>query len=62
MAETIKQILIRRDAIPPEKADQLIIEAQNAFYDYLDNNDQEAAYNVCMEYFSLEPDYLSELM
>ena len=62
MSESIKQILIRRDKITSSHADQLIDEARNAMFDYLDNLDDDAAENVCMEYFGLEPDYITELL
>ena len=60
--ETIKQVLMRRDNMTSNEADELIIEATDALNDYLDNNDIEAAYNICSEFFGLEPDYLDELI
>lgn len=60
--ETIKEILIRRDQMTEEDADALIQDALEAFYDYLAANDEASAYQVCEEYFCLEPDYLDELM
>lgn len=60
--ESIKQILIRRDNMTSNEADDLITEATDAMNEYLDNNDLEAAYNICSEYFGLEPDYLDELI
>ena len=58
--ESIRDILIKRDGITPESADELIREAQSAFDEYLAEGDQESAYNVCQEFFSLEPDFLVE--
>jgi len=40
----------------------MIDEAREVLQEYLASNDQEAAYNICEEYFGLEPDYLTELM
>jgi hypothetical protein len=60
--ETIKQILMRRDNLSANDADILISEAIDAFKDYLDEGDQNSAYNICAEYFGLEPDYLDELI
>ena len=60
--ETIKQILIRRDNMTSEEANDLILEATEALNDYITNNDTESAHNICSEYFGLEPDYLDELI
>ena len=60
--ESIKQVLMRRDNMTSDEADNLIAEAKEALNDYLDNNDIESAYNICSEYFGLEPDYLDELI
>ena len=60
--ETIKQILIRRDNMTSEEADDLIAEATEALNDYLDHNDLDSAHAICSEYFGLEPDYLDELI
>ena len=62
MQETIKQILIRRDNLTNQEAENLISEATTAFYDYLEEGDSDSAENICQEYFSLEPDYLMELI
>ena len=62
MKENIKDILIKRDNMSPEDADELIAQAKEAIEEYLDNDDMESAYNVCEEYFGLEPDYLDELI
>ena len=58
--ETIKQILIRRDGMSEQDADELINEANAELYDRLDNN--KDADDICQEYFGLEPDYLIELL
>ena len=62
MQESIKQILMRRDGISSASADNLICQAQEALFNCLDEDDQDAAENVCSEYFSLEPDYIDELI
>lgn len=61
MTESIKEVLMRRDNISEERADELISEAREAMFDYLSVGDQDAAECVCMEYFGLEPDYMYEL-
>lgn len=59
---TIKQILITRDNLTPSEADSLIEEATTALYTYLEEDDQDSAEDVCMEYFNLESDYLTQLL
>ena len=58
----IKEILIKRDNMTPEAADELIEEAQEAFHAYLDEGDLDAAENICSEFFGLEPDYIDEFI
>lgn len=60
--ETIKQILIRRDSMSEEGADDLIKEAKEALQGYLEEDDHESALDICSEFFGLEPDYLDELI
>lgn len=56
--ETIVQILVRRDGITKQEAQNLWNEARDAFYDCIDND--ESPDDICEEYFGLEPDYLDE--
>lgn len=58
--ETIKEILIRRDQMTVKEAEELIGEAKNALHDRL--MEGEMAYDICEEYFGLEPDYIMELL
>ncbi len=60
--ESIKQVLIRRDNMSSQDADNLIADAREALQEYLENSDQESAENICEEYFGLEPDYITELL
>lgn len=60
--ETIKQVLIRRDNMTPNEAEQLITEAKNQLAEYLSNDDQVSAYDICREFFGLEPDYIVDLL
>lgn len=60
--KTIKQILIERDGISEQDADELISEAKADLLNYLAEGDEESAYNICEEHFGLEPDYLMELL
>ena len=60
--ETIKEILIRRDDMSPEDADDCIAEAKEQL-EYLISEDMlEEAYLICQDHFGLEPDYIQELL
>lgn len=54
--ETIKEILIRRDRMTADEADELIEEARQRVRD---GDDPE---EVLAEEFGLEPDYMFELL
>lgn len=58
----IKRVLMKRDGMSSEEADNLIDEAKEALQYYLDEGDSFGAENVCEEFFGLEPDYLFELI
>ena len=58
--ETIKEVLMRRDGITENEADDLIADAKEEMYYRLEHG--EDAYDICQEYFGLEPDYLIELL
>jgi len=58
--ETIKQILMRRDGMSAEEADELIREAKDDLDEQLYRG--EYPFDICQEYFGLEPDYLDELL
>ena len=60
--ETLKQVLMRRDGLTSQEADEAIQEAHEALRSYLEDGDMEAAENVCEEFFGLEPDYIFELL
>jgi len=60
--ESIKQILMRRDSMTSSEAEALITEAQDQLEEYLSEGDEASAYNICQEFFNLEPDYLDELL
>lgn len=62
MLESIKDILIRRDGNTPEEAEDRIAEAKEALNQYLDEGDTGSAYDICEEFFGLEPDYIYELI
>ena len=62
MPETIKTILMQRDHLNEDEAQDLIDQAREALQDYLKSGDTESAYEVCGEFFGLEPDYLYSLI
>lgn len=62
MVESIKKVLMRRDGISAEEADELIEDALEDLRCCLDEGDFFGAEEVCETHFGLEPDYLDELM
>ena len=60
--ESIKEILMRRDNMSAEAANELIRQAKESLDYYLSTGDMESAYDICSDYFGLEPDYLIELI
>ena len=58
---TIKQVLIERDGMRPEEADELIATARMELMERI-AVDPIGAYEICSDYFGLEPDYLEELL
>jgi hypothetical protein len=46
----------------PAEADELITKARDQLQEYLVNDQQDLAYDVCEEFFGLEPDYIDELL
>jgi len=57
---TIKEILIKRDGLSADEADELILEAKEDFEYCLAQGDMDGAENICEVHFGLEPDYLEE--
>jgi len=60
MVEPIKTILMRRDGMSAVEADLLIGDAKRDLNYRLDQGEQP--YDICAEWFGLEPDYLEELL
>jgi len=55
----IKEVLMTRDGMSAEEADDLINQAKEDMLDRLDAG--EMPLDICEEWFGLEPDYLDEL-
>jgi len=63
MAETLVKVLMTRDKISREEAEDLIQQAVEDLKERLDEGDDlESCYDICEEWFGLEPDYLEELI
>lgn len=58
--ETIKQVLMRRDGMPEDEVDELLLEAQEEFDERMEAGDDLS--DFCEEMFGLEPDYLDEFL
>ena len=56
MDETLKQVIMRRDNMSSDEADELINEAKE---DLAEGGDPE---EILAEYFGLEPDYIFDLL
>lgn len=55
----IRNILMNRDGMTRNEANDLIGEAKRALLDYCAEGDIMSAMDICEEYFGLEPDYMS---
>jgi len=60
MHSTIKEVLIERDGMSPNNADELIKQATQDLNERLLNG--EMPFDICEEWFGLEPDYIDELL
>ena len=58
--KSLLEVLMQRDGLTETEAEELIQEARNDFYERLAVGDMP--FDICEEYFGLEPDYLEELM
>jgi hypothetical protein len=58
--KTIKEILMHRDSISAEEADEIIAIAKEDLAERLEAG--EMPFDICEEHFGLEPDYIDELM
>lgn len=58
----LKKVIMKKYDWNEQEADSSINEARTTLQEYLSEGDQESAYNICEEYFGLEPDYIMDLM
>jgi hypothetical protein len=62
MRKDIKTVLMERDNMTHDEAEELINEAMDDFAERLLHGDISSAYDICMDYFGLEPDYLEDMI
>jgi len=55
-------VLMRRDGMTKEQAEQEVEEARAAMYEYIEDGDYEAAEDIMADFFGLEPDYIDYLL
>lgn len=60
MRKTLKEVLMDRDEMTEEEAEQEIEAARKDMYQRLE--DGEMPHDICEEWFGLEPDYIDDLM
>lgn len=62
--ETIKKVLMRRDQLTAQQADDLIADAVDEFKERMEDEPENfsLADEIVYDYFSLEPDYSMELL
>ena len=59
--EPILDVLMERDGLTKEEAEELIREAKEDFHERLESGDLDGLEDICQEWFGLEPDYIEEL-
>lgn len=60
--ESVKEVLMSRDKMSSEDADDLIAEFKEDLDHLVEIGSLEDAYDLVAEYFGLEPDYLEEFL
>ena len=58
----IKEVLMRRDNMSAQEADESIAEGVELLREYIATDNISAAENICEELWGLEPDYILELL
>lgn len=60
--KTIKEVLMERDGLSENEANNRIDDAKDALDMALMMGDTETAEDICYDWFGLEPDYIMELL
>ena len=58
----LKQTIMQKYDWDENETDSAIEEAKTMMDEYLNDGDQESAFNICEEMFGLEPDYLFDIL
>ena len=58
----LKQTIMQKYGWDENETDSAIEEAKTMMDEYLNDGDQESAFNICEEMFGLEPDYLFDIL
>lgn len=60
MRSNLVKTLMERDGITEKEANDLVEEAKEELYNRL--SEGELPYDICQEFFGLEPDYVEDLI
>ncbi len=60
--KSIKEVLMKRDGLTEEEANNEILIAKVELDYYITHHDYESADNICQDCFGLEPDYIMDLI
>ena len=58
----LKLVLMKRDEITSDEADDLINAARDKLFELIDQGETEEAENICENHFGLEADHIMDLM
>ena len=58
----LKKVIMKKYDWNEQEADSAIEEAKTALQEYLEDDNQESAFDICEEMFGLEPDYLFDIL
>ena len=62
MVASLKKVLMERDGMSADEADDSIERARERLFEMIESGDTCGAMDICEEEFGLEPDYLEELL
>ena len=60
--ESIKEILVRRDGMTPQEAEEYIQSVAEEFRVAVEENDFDMAQDILQDSFSLEPDFIPDML
>ncbi len=60
MADSLKEVIMKRDGITEKEAEDLIDQAREDLHDRLEAG--EMPDDICSDWFGLEPDYIFDLV